>query len=437
MMQHNASRSILLSSSTSTPRRSASCGAALSLLAFVLPGCLADENAGEESVVAGPSESAELELTARPVPITIQLDDPPYLVLFREGTQGAWRPARQLKDTTYEARVRGPYTVMAVCSNGLEAFTSFTSQTPRDPRLVEVECTSFDEPTVELEVSMVQPGLIALGNALAVSRTADWLGWLSVVPGVRDLVASDNERLLLQRGLEVAEGLMLPQIDLTGAPEMAEVDFRVTNAPLEGVLSVATFLSTAGVAQPAIYRGALPARVAPNELLTAADQQLVSVRSTVSTDTATIMHIARRNNFRVGDRTATPFVNPLESYQLQVDGNADVQAAWTPSGRLDAIEVYAYDEAGRFVDHVASSAYLRATGLASLSLETDLPGYEPAWGIDTAGFYAATFFAAREGALVHGLQHSEAFNLDARPASLAAGRTVGRGEPHPRARLRR
>lgn len=402
-------------------------------LPLALAGCVADEDAIVE-------DASDSDLSnAKPVPITIQLDDPPYLVLYREGTHGAWRSARRLKDTTYEAKVRGPYTVMTVCSTGLEAFTSLTSQTLQDERLVEVECTYPEEPLVDVAVSMAQPGIISIGNGIALSQSPNWSWWVPVEAGTRDLTASDNNRLLLQRGLQISEGLTLPPIDLATATLMPSIPFHVPNPPAGETLSVSTFLSTPGVFQGRLYRGPLPARVAPNALLAAGELQAVSVRSSAITDSSFLLRTARRDNFRIGDSTETPMWNPLSSYQLQLDRDDDIQVTWTPAERFDALELYAFDAAGRFVDHVATASYVQATGVRKLTLETDVPGYLPQWRIDPAAYYDRTLFVRRAGAIHHGLQYSESVNLDAAAAPSIAGAAAlpeRVTELHRRARLR-
>src|SRR5262245_23661493 len=47
--------------------------------------------------------------------IHFSVRQPPELVAFREGS-GAWRPATTMSSTSFEAEVRGPYTLLVVCA---------------------------------------------------------------------------------------------------------------------------------------------------------------------------------------------------------------------------------------------------------------------------------------------------------------------------------
>lgn len=159
------------------------------------------------------------------------------------------------------------------------------------------------------------------------------------------------------------------------------------------------------------------------------------MRSTLSTDTSFLVRTSRREPFRLGDDTWVPLWYPFSSYQFLVDASDDVKLKWTGTEPVDFIEFYAADLEGRVIDHLASASYLQATGLRHLTLETDVPGFQPQWRIDPAQPQDRLFFTQRhDGRGRLGFQYQEFANFDA-AARSTAGAAIGLGKAHPRARL--
>jgi hypothetical protein len=234
----------------------------------------------------------------------------------------------------------------------------------------------------------------------------------------------------VQRAVEVSEDRTLPAFDLaTQGTALLDVPFTVTN-PIPGqALEAVAWMITSRQRQAQIYRGGIsPLKVAPSSLLLPGERQEVTVRSTSYDGAQLVLHSVRRP-FQLGDSTEVTLWRPFSSYDLGVDASGDLVATWASDERMDIVEVNASSDTA-FLEHTASDRYLRETGVKSLTLETDVPGYQNAWRVDFVAPHDRSLFT-RKDSLGAGFQYNEFFDALAgqREPRQADMRRPGLGGP--------
>lgn len=384
----------------------------LSLLTSALGGCLT-ASTDDDSPILEPDDQALIG-----VPVTIESTTPLELVLYREGKQGAWRPAQSLGQNRYQARVRGPYTVMTVCMWAGSPTTLLTSQALSDSRTVEIDC-AFPEAPLTVSGSMVQPGRVTVGESFWPSTTPNWTFDIAASAGTYDIIASGGDRAAVQRAVEVSENRTIPAFDLaTQGTLLGNATFWITN-PIPGdFVDAVNWMITPRQRQAQLYRGPLtPVKVAPPSFLAAGERQEVSVRSLDNRGLGYILHSVRQPF--VGS-TGVTLWKPFTAYGTSLDSSGDVVGTWSGSEPVDKLAVHATDEAGRYIDHEATASYLRETGSKSLTLETDAPGYQDAWRFDPTTPHDRTIFTRRDS-LGGSFQFDQSFEGDATLSAAAAG----------------
>src|SRR5262249_46380816 len=95
-----------------------------------------------------------------------------------------------------------------------------------------------------------------------------------------------------------------------------------------------------------------------------------------------------RSPYKIGDPTAFAMPAPLGPVQFAVTGN-NLAATWSTLPDYDTLELFAlaFSADGSqtwFDDREVSHRYIDATSAANTTLDTDIPGYLPAWRIDYA-----------------------------------------------------
>ena len=385
----------------------------------LLTACVAAPTETPDTLSDPTASSAPFTRGPRPqllTPIAIQTDVAPHLVLFREGT-GPWRPAQRLKATTYEAMVSGPYTVAVLCSLEHGPYTTLTSKTLQDELLVQSYCT-FEELPLLVSGTMVQPGMVNLGNAFASSRTPSWTWELPAFPGAHDLVAASADHLLILRNLAVTGDRSLPPLDLAQqGVALVNAPVTVTN-PFPGeTLGGLAVLRTPHASQSIIYRGTLPAKLPPGAALGPRDRLDLSVRSQISDGNTFTFRSAKRQVFNAAPTPVTLW-DPVAGLQMGVGSSGDVQASWTSLQPHDTVSLLAYDNLGVSIEHLVSASYLAASGAHQIVLSTDAPGFDDAWHLDLSS-YSRSFFVLREGATRTSFQHDE-YDLSAAAAGTSA-----------------
>ena len=365
-------------------------------------------------------------LLARPVVISIHADAAPALVAYREGVRGAWRAATRISATEYQARVRGPYTMIAACDLGYPS-VQMVSQTPADGADLQVYCAPYQELPYVASGTMVQPGQVSLGGWRRSSTRANWAFELFSGEGDKDLVAATADRVHIQRALPVHGNLTLAPLDLSSQGSALDtVTFTPTNSFAGETPYVSTFIMSPRIdPQAQIYSGPMTgAKVAPAAVLGGDVTQEVSLRSQLVDDTHFLLRSAR-HPFRAGDATSVTFWDPFTGYHFAVDqGVASV--SWRARADMDYAYLSLSSANGGIYDLFATRNYLQATRVRKLTLDLSAPGILPQWLPTFDTEYQATLSSNRGTTDRVGFSYTETFNLGVYPPALTGAKQGAR-----------
>lgn len=338
---------------------------------------------------ATPDGSAQDALDPAAITITITSDKALALVAFREGLDGPWQPAAMKTPTVHEAHVHGPYVVAAVCEDpgSLEFQTFQEARTPDDERTIMIECLRPGSPRHPVTGRMVQAGRVRMADGFDDSPSADWTFSVSVPLGTHELVATTADRIALRRGIAVGGSTTVtPDLDLAqeGAA-LAEVAFTASNAVPGELLDARVELDLPGPGSFNIYGGPIAAaKVAPDSVLAATDVQSVSLGATSG-----VARRSLRRPFRVGGATAYTLPPPIEDVRWEIAGG-DLTMSWSALPAFDSFRVSTIGvNAPRFRSQSLhlSPRFVAATGLERATIDTNIPGYRPAWRVPFSGYH--------------------------------------------------
>jgi len=340
-----------------------------------------------------------------PQPTTIHVTSAlaPVLVAFQDGFNTDWQTANAA--TAVDVTVHGPYTVAVVCQ-GPDAWRTWQfSGTPDDDTTLTTPCAT---PPARHKVSghVVRAGSVYLADASAQSAVDDWNFELSVPGGTYDLVATTeteqpaDHRIAVRRGIVVTGDLALSSavdIDHEGMA-LASVTLRPDTplpAKTDETLQAVVALQTTGSLTPAqIYDGSADSvLVAPDAALTADDVQTATLEAVKSGSPAgTFIARGLRSPFRFGDATTFTLPSGIDGGAWSMD-NSRLSVALPQLPTLDVLQIVATGASGdgaKTASHEfdITSNYFDATDLARPTLDTAIPGFVPAWGIDFTKAYS-------------------------------------------------
>jgi hypothetical protein len=334
-----------------------------------------------------------------PVTITITADKAPALVAVRDGLDGTWQPATMKSPTTFEAVVHGPYMITVVCEDiAAGDFTTLqVARTPDDEGDDTFQCDFSFPAAHEITGRMVQAGRIQIGEGIDTSATGNWDFNAGTRAGTYDLMARDNNRIVLRRGVTVAGPVALtPPIDIVQeGTVLANTAFTVTNAMANETVVASVHLDKAAPSTPfGIYLGPIgTAKAVPESLLTSTDKQSASLQGTVGNELR-----ALRRPFRVGGDTAFTLPAPLGGVQWEQAANLSV--SWTTMPELTSFGVSAFAATAnpvRVQSHRLNMtpSFMAATGITRATIDTDIAGYKPEWRINFTREYTRDLFVQR------------------------------------------
>lgn len=343
---------------------------------------------------------------ARGATTTIQITSgqPAALVTFRDGVDAPWQAATRKTPTLFEAEVHGPYIVSVVCQNTLAAEGPSTEswdtwqagRTLDDPPVY----TACDAPATEHAITgtMVQAGTVRLEDSFDSSQADTWTFHVVAASGTHDLLATTADGFALRRAVNITADLVLtPPIDVVqeGAV-LATVPFRIAN-PLPAETSRAVvFLETSASELPAtLYAGPINAvKVAPDAALQDLDRQSVSLRAQRGTSTR-----ALRRAFHSGADTTYTLPPAFGDPQWAISG-ARAEVSWT---LLPAVGNLSESVSGSGPGGTTAASYqldmtdafVAATAPTRAVIDTDIPGYLPAWRVDLTASYVRQLVVQR------------------------------------------
>lgn len=330
-----------------------------------------------------------------PTAIVVETDIAPSLIAYRDGAN-AWTTAKMIDADTFELEVHGPYIVTVACDDGAGNITTWqVARTPDDDREMFLPCFPPLGDPVRLTGTMVQAGAVTAGFSTDRSTTASWGFDVRAEPGTVDLFAFDANGIVGRRDLAVTADLAVtPALDITEGTALVAAPLAATNATPQETVNASITLSTANATSAPIFRGsAALTKVAPAGFLRLTDRQ----SATVSARQGLASRAVRRARFLPGDATDFTLPGAIGPVSFAPDG-AKLKATWSTLPEHDIVEITldAFTEDFTtffFHDVEISPAYITATGATSITIDTDIPGYLPAWRIDYTKEYFRSIFA--------------------------------------------
>ena len=322
-----------------------------------------------------------------PTTITISSDKAPALVAFRDGLDADWQAATMKTATSYEAVVHGPYVVTVACEGAAELATTQIARTPDDEHAIAVSCEVAAPATHAITGHMAEAGRIQMGAAHATSTTAGWDFNMAVPNGTYDLMALNDDKIVLRRGIEVSGDLALtPEINLSQDGKLlAEVAFTAPNAAATETLVASVDLDKPGTPY-SIYSGPIATvKAIPDTLLVAADPQTASVKASTAGGFR-----ALRRPFRVGGKTEFTLPAPLTGVKWE-QAEGKLALSWSAMPAFDSFVVGVTGEKNGKQQSQSlelSPRFVQETGIARTDVDTDIAGYKPEWKIDLAKEYS-------------------------------------------------
>jgi hypothetical protein len=334
------------------------------------------------ALASGCGHGDDVQPDAATTTINITTDVAPALVAFRDGS-GGWRPATAKTATSFAAEVASDYVVAVACDRGGLHQTSQRARAVGDSHDLMVSCALPQQPVQHTVTGhMVQAGKLHFGGSFDQSTAADWDFHVVAPTGSADLMAITATGIALRHGIAVSGDLVVtPPVDVVneGAP-LADVSFSATNALPTETLSSSIVIDTASLSKAIVYLGPpATAKIAPDAVLVPTDKQIASV---FGTDGARSR--ALRRPFRVGDDAAFELPAPITA-QFMVD-QGQLGVGWSTLPAFDTFQISA-DNGKNFYDLDASPAFVEASGVGPVAIDTDIPGLEPSWKIDLSAPY--------------------------------------------------
>ncbi|HET7505544.1 MAG TPA: hypothetical protein VFK02_31205 [Kofleriaceae bacterium] len=307
------------------------------------------------------------------------------------------------KPTEFTATIAGPsYMVAVVCENtspGMSFQTWIAGRTLDEAGELHAPCVPSPG-RFRVTGHMVPPGLVQLG---ADANTAGANGDFTLLAevGTHDLIATSTTRIEILRGLSITPGKESPiqNLDLEhdmNSADLAAVELSVNN-PQEGEAfesSVDLTTPTTATGSP-IYHGDFTAtRIALDAVLLPGDTQTVALVGVTGANQRSI-----QRPFRLASHPPTAFTLPelILGGEWSIDEDL-LTAHWTRLPEADAVIVDvtgASSEEGKLATQEIdlSKGFMAAEGTAEIAVDTEIPGFQPAWRVDLSRRHTRTLRA--------------------------------------------
>lgn len=408
---------------------------ALSIPASLLAACATDDPA--------PAEAEATAEVSTPTKITIKANGAQALVAYRDFTDPVWHVAEAKSATRYIAKIHGPYLVTAVCVAdivfdgtvfGHSVNVVQFARTPGDgAELAADTCAPAEATTRDVSGHMAQAGRVLVGDSFDVSNVDDWTFQIPVLKGTYTLYASTADRIVIRRGLQVNRSVVIAPIDANVEGNLLQpASFVVTNPDGVATRAVVRIEQQAATFPGSIFSGPSDAaRAIPTAVLTPDDNQTVSLQApTVETffDGQRTSLRASRRPWRIGDDPVFTLPAQFGTPFWFTNGNGDDVVFWSATPDFT---IFTADVVGSGVDPSFSNSYSidmsrsfeAQTFVSSLTFDTQIPGFQPAWKIDHAAGYfrdLSSQFLSNAAAPEHGVINSSSISDSIDPVGFAA-----------------
>ena len=295
----------------------------------------------------------------------------PVFVRYRTNG-GEWREPVDTGDG-YEISVRDDYELVAACATDTASEVGFIAGLPSEGSTF-IPCYppfAGSEP-IQVTGTMKQPGRVFIG-AGASGETADWSFTINVAIGTQDLIALDDTRVAIRRDLEVLGPTALDDIDLeTEGVALVDRTFAVDLAADEQLSSAYLwFTSNTGAYIPL---GSSPSVKLPPQSVAGQFDARYMVLDAFAAASYRSAYITQAP----GSPTSVEMLPRLEGIEFEAD-----LVTWpgTLPGTEAELSIYG---TSRTIHSSASAGFL--AGKHELVIDTDIPGFDPAWRIPNPQF---------------------------------------------------
>ncbi|HEU0031793.1 MAG TPA: hypothetical protein VFQ53_14245 [Kofleriaceae bacterium] len=330
--------------------------------------------------------------------ITVETDTvAPSLIAYRDGN-GPWQSAKMIDVDTFELDVHGPYIVTVVCDDTVGDITTWqVARTPDDDAELFLPCSGLLSETHPVTGQMVQAGTVTLGFFTDRSQTTNWSFSIDAENGTKDLFAFNASRIAARRDLIVSgDTAVTPAVDLRQGVALVAAPLVAPNATADETVVSAINIFSGNQSFVRLFRGAASdTKVAPGSFLLVTDRQSAAVTARgVNGNSRTL----RRGRFAAGDPAEFTLPEPFGGVAYVTSATNQLEAHWNTLPEHDIVDVSldAFTEDFStffFHDLEISAAYIAATGVTSMKLDTEIPDYRPEWRIDYTKEYNRTISA--------------------------------------------
>jgi hypothetical protein len=330
-----------------------------------------------------------------PPATTVSLDTigPPDLVAFKLGA-GDWQ-VLEPDGNLYELDVTEPYVVAVACNDidGLFDTYLLARTLEDDPELV-APCTG--EPALDgaVQGTVAQGALVSIGSA-SQSVLAGAPFELAAASGPRDLVVLSGTNVAIRRDVEVAGTTVIaPAIDVEAeGEELLAAGFAMTNADLDEQPIAFSQLVTERQTSLILDAGDPAAlRLIPDAMLGAGDRQVVQLYVTRDS----LMRGLHFPDLRSAQPRTVALPEHLSGVTLSETGGA-ISATWGELPEHDTIQVTITTNGPTVRYHTLELTrdYAEQMG-ASVTLDLDIPGFDPAGAIDVTEEYVRLLAVSKQ-----------------------------------------
>lgn len=354
----------------------------------------------------------------------------PIWFAYQDGASGTWQRVTETSPGVYNFAVGQPVVGITTVSNEVgnvvtevrqyalsEVAAAAAAECRTNPvaatKTVTGSATGFATPTEEVTVS--------LGSAISSAASAANpnftmtnvpAGALDLVAVRYDLATSASLRVLLNRGVNVADGGSLGTLDLAGGTSFAPVTGSVTvTAPNDGAIAGSNRFFTASGSgalfgtptlssgTPATYSGVPEARMAATDL-----QQFTASQQVGTSLTRSISRFTRGPATITLQMPADPAAPTITSVTGAPYARATVSGA-VASNFNDVVSVLFEQQARSRRWRLTATNAARTAGTFSLSMPdfTAVPGWQATWGLGAGAADVTSAFSGQTGFATEGV----------------------------------
>lgn len=355
---------------------------------------------GSRGDMGGPPDGMPDGPSGKTIVLRLASTDDLRLIAFRDGPTAPWQTPAATAPGRYKFVAHGPYTVLDTCaiSGTGTATTQELSRTLDDPADVQMSCPVIETgplpvPPSHVTGSMSPSGSITVGPRGAQVPASGQFD-VAVDDGTYDVIArtpapvAADDRIAIRRNLTVAGNTAVtPPIDVA-AEGTASVflPLTVVDADAGESLEMRGQLDTHTASTEAAYPGIDGVHVLPAAALGPDDRQSISVAATTSGGSTFSTRVVFRG-YSAG--TSLNFALPPAPALQYIATGGQIAATWTALPPFDSLELSTSQQGAAhttdFVEHFVelSPSYVAATAATRAAFDVDVPGFDPAWRIDT------------------------------------------------------